>query len=257
MNRLLLDDKPLIVLPSLACEYGLNEAIVLYQLHDWLQESKNIHDGYTWVYSTYTDWVKQFPFWSERTIRRTIAKLEARKVIVTNNFNTKKSDRTKWYRIDYKQLNLLAIPHGRSDQFIQTKVPVDVVTSILDSGNDVKRNGMPIPVTAVPHISTKNDVRTIANRFIQLRQAGFNLTPLDYNGINKILTHGIAVENVLKWIEECFSKYKPKHSRDKIRSFNYCVPYMLDRHSESLRATENKGIKVKRKYNERDFDLDD
>ncbi|MED4925936.1 DnaD domain protein [Anoxybacillus geothermalis] len=104
MGKLLLDDQPLIVLPQLAVAIGLNESIIVQQLHYWLEKSEHIHDGHRWVYNTYSDWHQQFPFWSESTIRRMITKLEKMGVIVSANFNRSKIDKTKWYRIDYSQL---------------------------------------------------------------------------------------------------------------------------------------------------------
>ena len=38
MSRLLLEDEPLVVLPKLATVIGLNEAIILQQLHYWLEK---------------------------------------------------------------------------------------------------------------------------------------------------------------------------------------------------------------------------
>ena len=95
LNKLLLDDRPLIVLPALAKVVGLNEAIVLQQLHYWLQESNHYIDGRRWIYNTYEDWEKQFPFWSNKTIRRTITKLENDGLIITGNYNKLKIDKTK------------------------------------------------------------------------------------------------------------------------------------------------------------------
>ncbi|UYL93785.1 DNA replication initiation protein [Geobacillus phage vB_GthS_NIIg9.7] len=105
MNKLLFDERPLVVLPTLAVKVGLNEAIILQQLHYWLKDSKNVRDGYTWVYNSYEDWHEQFPFWSVRTIKRIITGLENKGIIVSGCFNKMKADRTKWYRIDYKKLN--------------------------------------------------------------------------------------------------------------------------------------------------------
>jgi hypothetical protein len=95
LSKLLLDDKPLIVLPSLAGKVGLNESIVLQQLHYWLLDSKNIRDGFKWVYNTYEDWQKQFPFWSVRTLKRIITGLETDGLIITGNYNKLKIDRIK------------------------------------------------------------------------------------------------------------------------------------------------------------------
>lgn len=116
MSRLLLDDKPLIILPSLAAKIGLNESIILQQLHYWLQESKNIKDDFKWVYNTYEDWKKQFPFWSVSTIRRTITKLENNKLVIIGNYNKLKIDNTKWYRIDYELLDSMSRPPVQNEQ---------------------------------------------------------------------------------------------------------------------------------------------
>lgn len=98
----LVDDDPLFVLPTVAVKLGLNESIFLQQLHYWLGKSTHTYDGYAWVYNTYEGWQKQFPFWSESTIRRTIVRLE-KKGIVVSRYRSK-LDKTKWYRIDYDVL---------------------------------------------------------------------------------------------------------------------------------------------------------
>ncbi|KFZ42226.1 DnaD domain protein [Anoxybacillus flavithermus] len=98
----LVDDDPLFVLPSVAVKLGLNESIFLQQLHYWLGKSTHTYDGYTWVYNTYEGWRKQFPFWSESTIRRTIVRLEKKRIVVSRYRS--KLDKTKWYRIDYDVL---------------------------------------------------------------------------------------------------------------------------------------------------------
>ena len=51
---LLISEPPLQVLPSLAVKIGLNEAIILQQVHYWLLKSNNIRDGYKWVYNSYS-----------------------------------------------------------------------------------------------------------------------------------------------------------------------------------------------------------
>lgn len=106
-TRLLLDEEPLVILPSLAAAVGLNESIILQQLHYWLERSNHIYEGHKWVYNTYEEWREQFPFWSESTIRRIITKLEKQGFIITGNFNRSKIDKTKWYRINYEKLTQL------------------------------------------------------------------------------------------------------------------------------------------------------
>ena len=105
MGNLLISEPPLQVLPSLAVRVGLKEAIVLQQFHYWLQRSGNNRDGYKWVYNSYDEWHKQFPFFSKVTLRRTINSLEKQGYLVSGNYNKAGFDKTKWYRIDYQRMN--------------------------------------------------------------------------------------------------------------------------------------------------------
>ena len=104
MSKYLIDDQPLIVLPKLAQKVGLNESLFLQQLHYWLLQKRNIRDGYYWAFNSYPEWLKQFPFWSESTLKRTVTSLEKSGLVITGNYNSMKIDKTKWYRIDYKIL---------------------------------------------------------------------------------------------------------------------------------------------------------
>lgn len=125
MSKLLLDDKPIIVLPSLAKKVGLNEAIFLQQLNYWLQESKHCYEDKKWVYNTQEDWQDQFPFWSISTIRRTISKLESIGLLISGNFNKKNFDRTKWYTISYEELEGLNQPSVQNEQMHSDAVVQD------------------------------------------------------------------------------------------------------------------------------------
>lgn len=105
MSRLLINEPPLQVLPSLAKEIGLNEAIMLQQMHYWVLKSANEFTGVKWFYKTLEEWQTEFPFWSAMTIRRTLGSLEKQKIIKIGNFNKKKFDKTKWFTIDYQRVN--------------------------------------------------------------------------------------------------------------------------------------------------------
>lgn len=118
--NLLLDEHPLVIMPSLATKIGLNESIVLQQVHYWLQNkeksNQDIHDGYYWVYNTYEQWQAQFPFWSVMTIRRTITKLENNQLLLSAKYNKAGFDKTKWYTINYPKLeNILNSPSVQNE----------------------------------------------------------------------------------------------------------------------------------------------
>lgn len=119
-SKLLLDEYPLIILPKLAVEIGLNEAVILQQMNYWLLKSDKIKDNKKWTYGSYEYWSEQFPFWSVSTIRRTISNLEKKNLIISANYNRAGFDKTKWYTINYEELELV---NRRCAQNEQTSCP--------------------------------------------------------------------------------------------------------------------------------------
>lgn len=107
MSNLLLNERPLVVLPSLAKELGsLDEAVILQQIHYWLQRSTNVEEGKRWVYNSMEKWMQQFPWIKSRTtLTRYFNKLEAKGLLITGNYNKAGFDKTKWYTIDYSTLS--------------------------------------------------------------------------------------------------------------------------------------------------------
>lgn len=98
------------MLPTLAEAIGLNEAIILQQIHYWITTPRmgKQHDGKRWIYNSVREWQEMnFPFWSEATIKRALANLRAFGLVLTENLNEKTYDRTLWYTIDYDALNRL------------------------------------------------------------------------------------------------------------------------------------------------------
>lgn len=104
MSRLLINENPLQVLPKLAAAIGLNEAIVLQQVHYWLSYSTTQKKGYAWTYNTVQQWQEQFPFWSDDTVRRTLASLRKLGLLIGERLSENRFDKTFFYRIDYEQL---------------------------------------------------------------------------------------------------------------------------------------------------------
>ncbi|ARC32112.1 MULTISPECIES: conserved phage C-terminal domain-containing protein [Bacillus cereus group] len=138
MSNLLIHEEPLLVLPGLASRIGLNEAIFLQQIHYWLNRSKHFYDERNWVYNSVAEWVKQFPFWSENTIRRIVKNLEDEQLLVIGNYNRAKFDKTKWYSINYEKLRLLESAND---------VPNLGRRSTQNGQMDVPNLGKPIPET--------------------------------------------------------------------------------------------------------------
>lgn len=107
-KNLLISEPPLQVIPSLAVALkNSDKAIILQQIHYWLQRSNNIVDGHRWVFNTAKGWQKQFPWITAKTVQRYLKDLCDRGLLITANYNKANFDRTKWYRIDYDALDKL------------------------------------------------------------------------------------------------------------------------------------------------------
>lgn len=93
-------------MPTLATLIGLNESIVLQQVHYWLKHKEkagqDFIDGHYWVYNTYKQWQEQFPFWHVNTLQRTFTSLEKKGLLISANYNRAGFDKTKWYTINYE-----------------------------------------------------------------------------------------------------------------------------------------------------------
>jgi len=100
---LLLKVKPLVISPVLACRIGLNEAIVLQQICYWLEDTTSgvDHDGRRWVYNTIDEWTEQFPFWSEKTVKRALSSLRGKGLIYVEQLKKTQHDRTNFYAINH------------------------------------------------------------------------------------------------------------------------------------------------------------
>ena len=135
MSSALLADEPLLLIqPKLAVKVGLNEAILLQQVHYWLHPkvNKNMKEGRPWVHNTYDQWKKQFPFWSERTIRRTISSLENLGILESYS-SLCGLRKTKYYTINYTQLSDLS---AQASVFAGQSGQIDLTKTSDGSGQD-------------------------------------------------------------------------------------------------------------------------
>ena len=201
MSRLLIDEPPLQVLPSLARELGLNEAIMLQQMHYWLIKSSHEFEGVKWFYKTLEDWQTEFPFWSTMTIRRTLTNLEKQKVVRIGNFNKKKFDKTKWYTIEYQCVNRRCVQYeqtmcsNRTDgcvQFEQTYTREYTETTTENNGSEEK----PIKVVwteETNHIIDYLNKRTGKKYSVKTKKTA--------QLIHKLLDNGFTVEDFERVID--------------------------------------------------------
>lgn len=104
---LLIDEYPLMLLPKLAVRIGLNEAIMLQQVH-WLcgRDTSTQRDGRGWVYNTPDGWLRWFPFFSVATIRRTLEELRKTNLLIAAQLDG--PTRPLFYRVSDEAKELLS-----------------------------------------------------------------------------------------------------------------------------------------------------
>lgn len=94
--------------PGVAQEYGVNEAIFIYNLDYWICHNKanrtNFRNGRYWTYNSMKAYAELFPFWTVRQIRHIIETLRDKGVILTDKFNEESRDQTLWYTLNYDLL---------------------------------------------------------------------------------------------------------------------------------------------------------
>jgi DNA-binding PadR family transcriptional regulator len=213
MSKLLINEHPLLVLPTLAVAIGLNEAIILQQVHYWLDSrtNNNFKEGKHWVYNTYSQWQEQFPFLSEVTIRRSIKSLESQGLLVSKNFNSNSFNKVKWYTINYGKLEELEdklnkkssinISDGakrsyRSDQ-------IDHIDSSIRSEDMINSN-----ISNIEETKTTTEITT--NTFLEQRR---NIDDQMIDIWNEIVEKGNEVElsvYISKKLLNCYNKFLDK-----------------------------------------------
>lgn len=133
---LLMPSRPIVINPDLAYSIGLNEAIALQQVNYWLQETNSglERDGVRWIYNTTEQWLEQFPFWSESTLKRTFTRLKSLGVLKVEQLNKSQRDMTNYYTINYESELLdevkvtkskkskCAVPSGQNDTMEEVNV---------------------------------------------------------------------------------------------------------------------------------------
>lgn len=231
MSNLLYDERPLEINPTLAELIGLNEAIILQQVHYWIVTemktndndviAKHMHDGKWWIWNTYEQWQEQFKFWSIATIKRTISKLEKSGLLLSGNFNKYGYDRTKWYTIDYDKLQ--SLKNQESINLIQWNV------SSCTNGKCQNDTTNTIDYTENTSKTTHNIERSFTERNNVFSWKSFK----DYNKyINNVIpemikdicserTYDMTAEEITEmilyffaWYNSCTGEYHPPYRKD-------------------------------------------
>jgi len=102
---------------EIAKKYGVDEAIVIENLHFWIYKNKcnekHFHDGYYWTYNSTRAFKEMFYYWTDRQIDRVLKSLKEQGAILVGNYNKVGYDRTRWFTLTMAVTDI--IPFGRMD----------------------------------------------------------------------------------------------------------------------------------------------
>ena len=252
MSKLLLQENPVMIIPSLAVKIGLNEAVVLQQTHFWLTISKHVIKGKRWVYNTYLDWQKQLPFWSVSTIKRTIHSLERQGYLISGNWNKVILDQTKWYTIDYEKLEELvdSPSEHRLAQIDNQPIQIEPV-SCSDGPNEQTSLNQAIP-KSTSEITSKKRTPVVEIINYLNEQTKTDYKPNTYKTqelIKARLREGFTVEDFKRVIDSKTAEWLSNPRMSK-----YLRPTTL--FGTNFESYLNQKP-IKKTLKEEDFDLDD
>lgn len=129
---------------SVACQYGVDEAIFIHNLYWWIRKNeangRHYYEGKNWTYNTFDAFSKLFPFWTNRQIERIIRSLKDSGAIYVGNFNEFKFDRTQWYALSEQVTSIYA--NSEMELRKRVKGTTQTVVTIPDSKPDSKQNIM-------------------------------------------------------------------------------------------------------------------
>lgn len=164
MSKLLINEPPLQVLPSLARAVGLNEAIVLQQLHYWMAHAKTQHEGRKWVYKTYEEWQTCFPFWSIRTIKSVFSGLKNSGLVCVQALSDDKWNRVNFYSVNYEKLAEVTL---ESSQIVDFSHSAEVAQCIVQKLHDPSCkpctiDSAEVALSSIPENTTENTTEITA-----------------------------------------------------------------------------------------------
>lgn len=88
----------------LAALYGIEEAILIHHFQNWISYNKeldkNCIDGRTWLSRTRKQIAVDFPYWNEEKVRRLTDRLVKLNILLKENYNETKVDKTLWYAFE-------------------------------------------------------------------------------------------------------------------------------------------------------------
>ncbi|AUM03237.1 conserved phage C-terminal domain-containing protein [Enterobacter sp. Crenshaw] len=234
---LLMPSRPIVINPDLAYSIGLNEAIALQQVNYWLKETTSglERDGVRWIYNTNEQWLEQFPFWSESTLKRTFTRLKNLGVLKVEQLNKSQRDMTNYYTINYESELLdevkvtksksskCTLPSGQNEPMEEVKVErsngskrtalirskcTDVLTeNTTENTTDIKKPICPVASQPDGDVLITDQAKQVLNHLNQVTSSRYQVSTTSLQNIRARIGEGYTVEELSLVVDYCNAKW--------------------------------------------------
>lgn len=249
---LLMPSRPIVINPDLAYSIGLNEAIALQQVNYWLKETNSglERDGVRWIYNTNEQWLEQFPFWSESTLKRTFTRLKTLGVLKIEQLNKSQRDMTNYYTINYESELLDEVkvtksksskctrPSGQNELMEEVKVErsigskrTDVIRSkwpdvltenTTESTTENKNPSCPVASQPDPEVTITDNAILVLTHLNQVSGSRYQKSKTSLENIRARLREGYSVHELQLVID-----LKHEHWKGNDDQYQYMRPETL------------------------------
>ncbi|EHN8766380.1 conserved phage C-terminal domain-containing protein [Enterobacter hormaechei] len=234
---LLMPSRPIVINPDLAYSIGLNEAIALQQVNYWLKETTSglERDGVRWIYNTNEQWLEQFPFWSESTLKRTFTRLKNLGVLKVEQLNKSQRDMTNYYTINYEselldevkvtesKISKCTLPSGQNEPMEQVKVErsigskrtvlirsncTDVLTeNTTENTTDIKNPICPVAAQPDRDVLITDQAKQVLTHLNQVTSSRYQVSTTSLQNIRARIGEGFTVEELSLVVDYCNAKW--------------------------------------------------
>ena len=249
---LLMPSRPIVINPDLAYSIGLNEAIALQQVNYWLKETNSglERDGVRWIYNTNEQWLEQFPFWSESTLKRTFTRLKNLGVLKIEQLNKSQRDMTNYYTINYESELLdevkvtksksskCARPSGQNELMEEVSVKrsteskrtavirskcTDVLTeNTTESTTENKTPSCPVASQPDRDVLITDQAKQVLVHLNQVTNSRYQVSTTSLQNIRARIGEGFTVEELSLVVDYCNAKWS-----DDLKMSDYLRPQTL------------------------------
>ncbi|QEQ44714.1 transcriptional regulator [Enterobacter hormaechei] len=249
---LLMPSRPIVINPDLAYSIGLNEAIALQQVNYWLKETTSglERDGVRWIYNTNEQWLEQFPFWSESTLKRTFTRLKNLGVLKVEQLNKSQRDMTNYYTINYESELLdevkvtksksskCTLPSGQNEPMEEVKVErsigskrtalirsncTDVLTeNTTENTTDIKNPICPVAAQPDGDVLITDQAKQVLTHLNKVTSSRYQVSTTSLQNIRARIGEGFTVEELSLVVDYCNAKWS-----DDLTMASYLRPQTL------------------------------